>query len=405
MSSMRNRLVFLVLAALMVHGHALFAADFFGVTANGGGNSVTVGGSNLINLTDNLINEQGSFASLAGQNLTGAVSYGGIPNALVFTENAAQTSATITIPITGFTKTFVGTSAADLQNQIKDFLKKDGPQAYAQFLEAVNQKSAVAMLDGNPQASTALIANDLFMRFGLRNEQSTEPLSAGGGPYFGLNVNGGTIRADDLNGTWAEVSFDVGARFTDNVALSFGTAVDYRNEANSEAYTAAEEVALPITLIDNHGNGISWQVTPWGFGGFAASYDEVAGGILVGGGATSSLALHLGPITLTLGDQIDYTHGVDISYDDYAFNTNLDQWIFKNGGDVAFLFPGTPIFIDASISYSNFLRDAAIPNFWSPTAGVGITLGGHSSLKFSYAGDFGKGYNANGGQVALVLSY
>ncbi len=402
MSRTRNRLVFLVTAAMLAQGRGILAADFFGVTATGGGNSVTVGGSNLINLTDNLINEQGSFASLAGQNLTGAVSYGGIPNALVFTENAAQTSATITIPITGFTKTFVGTSASDLQNQIKDFLKKDAEQAYAQFLEAVNQKSAVSTLDGNPQASTALIANDLFTRFGLHNEQNTEP---GAGPYFGLNVNGGTIRADDLNGTWAEVSFNTGARFTDNVALSFGTAVDYRSEANSEAYTAAEEVALPITFINNHGDGISWQVTPWGFGGFAASYDQVAGGILVGGGATSSLALHAGPITVTLGDQINYAHGVDIAYDGYGFDTNLDQWIFKNGVDGAFQFPGTPIFIDASISYSNFLRNAAIPSFWSPTAGVGITLGGHSSLKFSYAGDFGKGYNANGGQVALVLSY
>jgi len=402
---MRNRLVFLAAAILLVHGSRLLATDFFGVTATGGGNSVTVGGSNLINLTDNLINEQGSFASLAGQNVTGTLSYGGIPNALVFTENAAQTSATITIPITGFTKTFAGTSASDLQSQIKDFLKKDAELAYAQFLEAVNQRSAVATIDGNPQASTALIADDLFTRFGLRNEQNTEFKSADGGTYFGVNFNGGTIRADDMNGTWAEFAFETGARFTSNVALSFGTAVDYRNEAGSEAYTAAEEIALPVTFINNNGNGISWQVTPWGFAGFAASYDQVAGGILVGGGATSSLAMHMGPITLTLGDQINYDHGVDIAYGGYGFNTNLDQWIFKNGGDAAFQFPGTPFFVDASIAYSNFLRNAAIPNFWSPSAGVGLAFGGHSSLRFSYEGDFGKGYNANGGQVALVLSY
>ncbi|MGD0542476.1 MAG: hypothetical protein ABSB33_13265, partial [Tepidisphaeraceae bacterium] len=125
MSRMRNRLVFLAAAMFFVHGSRLLATDFFGVTATGGGNTVTVGGSNLINLTDNLINEESTFASLAGTNLTGTLSYGGIPNALVFTENAAQTSATITIPITGFTKTFVGTSSSNLQSQIKDFLMKD----------------------------------------------------------------------------------------------------------------------------------------------------------------------------------------------------------------------------------------------------------------------------------------
>jgi hypothetical protein len=402
---MRNRLVFLAAAMFFVHGSRLLATDFFGVTATGGGNTVTVGGSNLINLTDNLINEESTFASLAGTNLTGTLSYGGIPNALVFTENAAQTSATITIPITGFTKTFVGTSSSNLQSQIKDFLMKDAEQAYAQFLEAVNERSAVATIDGNPQASTALIADDLFTRFGLHNEQSTDLKSAGGGTYLGVNFNGGMIRADDLDGTWAEFTFNTGMRITDNVGLCFGTAVDYRDEAGSDAYTVAEEVALPVTFINNHDFPISWQVTPWAFGGLAASYDQVAGGILVGGGATSSLALHMGPVTLSLADQINYDHGVDVAYDGYGFDTNLDQWIFKNGVDGAFQLPGTPIFVDASIAYSNFLRDAAVPNFWSPSAGVGVSLSRFSSLKISYEGDFGKGYNANGGQVALVLSY
>jgi hypothetical protein len=282
---------------------------------------------------------------------------------------------------------------------------KDAEQAYAQFLEAVNERSAVATIDGNPQASTALIADDLFTRFGLHNEQSTDLKSAGGGTYLGVNFNGGMIRADDLDGTWAEFTFNTGMRITDNVGLCFGTAVDYRDEAGSDAYTVAEEVALPVTFINNHDFPISWQVTPWAFGGLAASYDQVAGGILVGGGATSSLALHMGPVTLSLADQINYDHGVDVAYDGYGFDTNLDQWIFKNGVDGAFQLPGTPIFVDASIAYSNFLRDAAVPNFWSPSAGVGVSLSRFSSLKISYEGDFGKGYNANGGQVALVLSY
>ena len=75
MSRKRNQLVFLT-AAILLAPVSLYATDFFGVTATGGGNSVTVGGSNLINLTDNLINEQGSFAPLAGQNIAATLSYG-----------------------------------------------------------------------------------------------------------------------------------------------------------------------------------------------------------------------------------------------------------------------------------------------------------------------------------------
>src|SRR5580658_369960 len=82
------------------------AADFFTVDAVGGsGTTVTAGGANVINLADNLINEQQQFASLAGQGFNANLSYGGVPNAVVFTENPSQTQATLSIPITGFSKT------------------------------------------------------------------------------------------------------------------------------------------------------------------------------------------------------------------------------------------------------------------------------------------------------------
>jgi hypothetical protein len=402
----RYRLVLSATIVLLMLADRTKADNFFDLIAVGsGGTTVADTGPNIIHLTDDLIGLNSSFVFLTGQNFNASLSWGGVPRAILFTENAAQTTATLTFPTTGFTTTFVGTSASDLQSQIHDFIKKDGDQAYAQFLKSMDQLSPVTTLDGNPQASTALIADDVFTRFGIQNQQPTDYRSYSDGAYIGLAAVGGSSRADDLNGSWADVTIDSGVRFGSHVALSFGTTVAYRNTADSEAYTVAEEVALPITFINNHGNGLSWQVAPWAFAGLSASYDQAAGGVLVGGGGTSSLALHLDGLTLTLGDQISYTGNVSVDVDGYGFDTDIDQWILKDGLEAGYQFPGTPFFVDGGVAYSNFLRHAAVPNYWTPTLGVGVTMGRFSSIQISYQGDFAKHYNQNGGEVAFVLVY
>jgi len=382
------------------------ADDFFNITAIGsGGTTAESSGGNIIHLTDNLISLNSSFATLVGQNVNSSLSWGGVPDAILLSENASQTSATIYFPTTGFSKTFTGANASDLQNQIHDFIKDDGDKAYARFLQSMNRYSAVASLDGNPQSSTALISSDVFTRFGTQNQQATNYVNYVNGAYVGISADGGMTRADGLNGSWVDANIDSGIRFGSHVALSLGTTLAYRNTANSQAYTVAEEVGLPITFINNQGNGISWQVAPWAFAGLSASYDQAAGGILLGGGGTSSLALHLNGLTLALGDQISYTGNVDVNVDGYAFDTDIDQWILKNGLDAAYQFPGTPFFVEGGITYSNFLRPAAVPNYWTPSAGVGIAMGKYSCLRFEYQGDFGKQYNQNGGEVQLVVVY
>ena len=45
------------------------AADPFTLTASGGGTDITANGTNLIDLTDHLINSEDQFAALAGQSL------------------------------------------------------------------------------------------------------------------------------------------------------------------------------------------------------------------------------------------------------------------------------------------------------------------------------------------------
>jgi hypothetical protein len=406
MFTMRRGLVLVGAAALLALGARASADDFFNVTANGsGGTTVYDAGPNIIHLTDDLISESGSFSSLFGQNVTTSLSWGGVPNAVILTENATGTSATITFPSTGFTKTFTGSDPSDLQSQIHDFIKKDGEKAYAQFLEKMSQESLVSPLDGNPQASTAVIADAVFSRFGIINQQPTAYASSSGPFYLGLSGEGGVTRASGLNGNWANLNFDTGMRFGSNVAMSLGTTLDYRNTENSTAYTLAEEVGLPITLVNNNGNGVSWQITPWAFSGVSASYDQADGGLLVGGGGTSSFALHLNGLTVTVGDQISYTAKVRVTVDNYDFDTDINQWIVKNGAMAMYQIPGSPFFVEGGIVYTNFLRRAAVPDYWTPIGGAGVNFGGHSSLRVDFQGDYAHNYNNTGGVVMLVLAY
>src|SRR5579862_9631275 len=98
------------------------AGDYFTLTAVGqDGTTVTASNSGILPLVDNMINARGAYAPLIGQPFNASLTYGGVPNSLLFSENPSLTSATLSIPATGFTRTFTGTSAHDVQDQIRDF--------------------------------------------------------------------------------------------------------------------------------------------------------------------------------------------------------------------------------------------------------------------------------------------
>jgi hypothetical protein len=391
-----------VFATIAICAPAAHAGDFFNLTASGTSTTVSTNGSNLFNLTDNLINEQGPYASLAGQNVNGSLRFGPQSGAILFSENAIGTSATLTIPSTGFTKTFTGANPSDLQSQIHDFLKHDGQNAYSQFIAELDKTSPVAVVDGNPQASTAVIATGAFNIFGLSSEVSS---TTGGGGALRFEANGAELRAGGINGDLAGVDFGFDIPFSRVVGLTFNTVYQSSFIGGASTYTVGEILGLPIKLIPSSTQGLSWELTPWGFGGLSASYDEASGTILVGGGGTSSLAWRMGPLTFTLADQISYAADAGVTVDDYNFDVPVNQWILKNGGRVAFNPANGPLFLDAGVTYTNFLRDAAVPNYWTPSAGVGFNFGRYSSLRLSYEGDFGHSYHVNGAAINLIIAY
>lgn len=378
------------------------ADEFFNVTAVGtSGTTVTAQGGDVINLVNNLINENNQFGTLAGQGFTSALTYGGVKNAAVFTENPSGTQATLTFPTTGFTKTFTATANTSLETEIENFIKQDGDSAYGQFVRSMNQLSPVAEIDGNPQASTAVIANDAFDDFGF------DPVADGRHGELRFTGVGGGAQAAGLDGYFAEFQLTDDFRLCDSVGLTMSWGGQYRVMGSSEAYTVDMILGLPIAVIHPEPyDSFGWEITPWGFGGLSASVDQASGDVLVGGGGTSSLDYRWGPLVFTLADQISYAGSIGVSYGNYSFDVPTNQWITKNGVDVAFWPLGGFGFVDGGIALTDFLAHAAVPDYWSPEAGVGLNLGRGSFLRIAYEGDFGqRGYRANGVNAILALRF
>jgi hypothetical protein len=370
--------------------------------------SVQVGGSSLIDLSRNLIDQKSDFMSLQGHDFQAALNYGGVKNAIVFRSNAGATNVTLTFPSTGFSRTFTGTDSDDVKDQIVDFLKKDGADAYADLLQSINEKSPVATLDVNPQAATAFFAGESFKHFGLTSPMPMTPKTGDNNNESGFDLSAGSIQTDAVDGYYLSGGWQGVTRFSDQVALSVAIPVQYRNYQSSEIFTGGVELGLPITLLNDRGP-LAWQITPFGTAGLSASADLVSGGILVGGGVTNRLSLRLGQFTLAMANQLAYYHGQDIDYDDYSFQTHVNQPMLTNGGQIAWS-PGAGdggFFIDAGVSYTAFLDDAAVPSYWSPTLGLGLHFGTDhaSTLRIGYHGDFGHNYDSHGATFLLSFNY
>ena len=398
---------------LALNGLASADNNLFTIAAqatSGPPRTVAVSSSDLPDLVTKLIKGQDQFAALHGQSVSATLQYAGIPSAITFDKNANNTSATVRIPSIGLTKTFNAKDANGLKDQIINYVRQEGADAYSRFLRVVNQQTPSGVTDGNPLAATALFADHQYSVFGLQpapfpSSLAPDRLDAVSTPRFRFDIGGGEVSTSRGSGYFLSGALDVGFRFSDQVGLVFSSPFTYHTLEGAHIYDVGEEVALPIAFIPARGNGgLSWTLTPAGVAGAAGSLELAAGGTFAGGGVTSSLSYRLDSLTFTLADHYSYFHGYPIHVGHYSFDTNLEQQVLKNGVKVTKTF-GDALFVDASITYTSFLERTATGHYWSPGAGIGVRFGPNAGLRIGYEGDFAHGFTINGGNIQLYFNY
>ena len=131
-------------------------------------------------------------------------------------------------------------SPAALEDQVEAFIRQDAAETWANFVESMSGQSELALLDGNPRSTTALMANSAFRRFGLNDTHSRlgyreQEVTRFG--TFGLTLEfaGGNVETsqfDDL--TTLDGSLELGGEFNDTVGLAFSVVGQYRDYRGSE---------------------------------------------------------------------------------------------------------------------------------------------------------------------------
>ena len=265
------------------------------------------------------------------------------------------------------------------------------------------------MIDGNPLAATALLADTGYNEFALHTSpfdlNGARFASSGGQFVTRYWTDGGVLDAGGISGQY--VNFTVGNEiwFNDRIGLTFTTPLRYQTLHSADIFMGGEVVGLPIYIIPaSRDNGFSWQVTPAGHAALVGSQDLVNGGLVYGAQIDSSFSLTTNGFTFTLADEAGWFHGANLDIAGYDFNTPVDQFIFKNGLQVTKSFGD--LFIDSSGSWTNFLHNTYVNGYFTPQVGIGFKFGRHNEngLRIGYEGNFGDHYSTNGGNITLYFS-
>lgn len=388
------------------------ADDLFSISANtnsGSSVSATASGSNVPDLVSDLVNSDSDFTGLENRGFDASLRYGGVDNAILVSRNANSTSATLSIPSTGYSKTFTANNQDDLENQIRDFLLKDGQKEYAKFLRNINEQSTLGVVDGNPQAGTALLANNAFNNFGLGRGlmlpmESGMPDDGGGTKYEVAAAFDSTDEGDGWHGT---VSASHVLRLGNRVGIAFGPTFTYRDVEGASIYHLGSHIGVPIIIIGPRPEGFVWQVTPAFQAGVSGSEDLAAGGTIMGGSITSSIRVPIGSrFAVTVGNQYSFYEGYDLSFFGYDWHTDASQQIVKNGVRASFeIVHG--LVLDAGITHTAFLQDAAVDSYLTPSVGLGLYFSAKqtSGVRVAYNGDIGDNFDSHGGSAQLFFNY
>lgn len=408
-------------ALLLAATTPVFAQNIFQITATASGvSTVNVGGNSIITLVDNAVNTRDQFAPFASADATFNLNWGGVANAVTVTKNASNTGGTLRFNASN-SPTFVFNAANqdDLENQLEDFFRGRGTDANGlragsairDFLRAMNAKSLVAVSDGNPNATTARMANYAYDRYGFHNDQTgmyviKDGKRDGAGLQFRIGAEAHAFEAGDFSGASVDLFSSVDWNFSPNLGTSLGTFLAYNSVEDANVFHLGFNVGVPIRpLLPSEKLPLTWQITPSFTLGASGSEDVGAGGLILSGAITSALKWDITEkVSLEMSNQWGFYEGQQLTFSDFEIDPGVSQNILKNGIQ-ARVGMSDEFFAYGGLSYTNFLDDAAVEGYLTPAIGVGLRRPGGSTVSVGFSGDFGDNYTSYGGRVGLNFAF
>jgi hypothetical protein len=408
--------VVVIIAALLLpvtaaHGD-LF--EIFVTNTDGSGiPDLQVGGFELPELLEDLINGQDAFAAFAGAAFSADITFAGIENAINVTVDPATQTATITFTILGAgaqTFTFTG---ADLWQQLEQALQDNIANAISELMNQLNQLSAIAITDGAPLSTTALATDYVFERFGLHADLTADERRAAeaGNGEDDVGLRGrldawyDNIDTDVADATVIAIAPSLEYVFNQDLSLGFLVPIVYHDIGGAEVLNVHFNLAMPWTVV--HAGDLSpvdVRVTPFGTLAVVGSVDMLSGGAIGGGGVLSTVTLPLGSMTISGSAQYAVYESIGLRYESWELDPNVSQQMVKVGGKLT-QYLGDNMYVYGTISYTSFLQDAAVDDWVSPGAGFGYRLDDGLNVSVGWDSDFADGYDSYNVRATFQLPF
>ncbi|MHC4141853.1 MAG: hypothetical protein ACYSUF_08260 [Planctomycetota bacterium] len=407
--------IVVLVAALLLPAPKAAAVDLFEIfvvnTDGSGIPDLTVGGWELPELLEDLINAQGAFASFSGAAFSADITFAGIPNAINITVDPATQTATLTLTLLGpgaQTFTFTG---AQLWKQIEDFLQDNLSDQLAEFINELNSLSLVAVTDGTPLSTTALSADYIFDRFALHDDLTRSERRAAAAEELDIGLRGrfdayySNIDTDVADGYSLALAPSMEYIFNRDLSLGFLFPITFTDIEGAEILNAHIDVALPWRLLHpNENSPLGLRVTPFGSLALSGSVDMVSGAVIAAGGVQGTATLELNDVTLSASLQYSAHESLALRYESWEFDPDVSQQIFKAGGKVTQRI-GDDFYIYGTFVYTQFLQDAAIDDWITPGGGFGYRLQNGLNLSVGYTGDIADGYDSHNLRATFQLPF
>lgn len=336
-------------------------------------------GNDLSDLVSSFITRQNQFQSLSGQPYFANLNYAGIANAIRFNVNSSGTQASLT-GLGGLNVSFTATNNAVLNQQIKDWLKKNGGSAWANFMRAVNQQSPVAPADGNPTSITAMMASQTYAQYSSAPSLTREEKEAGSpsqpnGLSLGFVADYGHYTAQGFKGDSYTLPIFAKLKFSDRVTLGIDLPLRYTEMEGSKTYSIGLGLALPVKIIKaGKDQPWTWILTPSAGAQTFGSEELLAAGLIANGGISSMLSYDFAHFTLAMGNQYGRYEGVPVTVGNITVDPGVRQEILRNGLQVSIPI-GRRWVADLYGIYTTFLEAAYMHHYYTVGGDIGFRFG------------------------------
>ena len=411
---MKNRLLLSLFCAAAVWFSPARADEPFTVVVTSATlPSLSAGYASFPDLLGDVLNARGEFAGYANTDFSASLSFLGISNAIMASSNQTGTQVNLQIPGINFTRVFTGPTRSNVEQQIKDFFVKDGSGVVGDFLNYVSHKSAVAVTDGNPSSSTALMANSSFFSSGFtpandltNTEATTATATRTNLSGLGIGFNSGRFSANGITGNFTDFAIPFKFALTDRVSLSGAVPFDLLTVEGAKIYGVGLNLGLPVRIMAmDKDQPMTWRLTPLLGISARGSADLAGGGVIWMAGLNNSVDYRVShKLIVCVVNQLTTHHGIDVKYASYNFNPNVDQLMLKNG--VRFVTPFSERTTgDFFVIETNFLKEAAVKNFTTFGASVSYRITPKANLTLGVNYDTGSGYRSSSAGLSSAWKF